>query len=57
MLGSPLAVARPVESNGEFDRLRDQRRVLSERVRDLGEQIRALEQFAAADESQTTELA
>jgi hypothetical protein len=31
--------------------------VLSERVRDLGEQIRALEQFAAADENQSTELA
>jgi hypothetical protein len=56
VLNGALAAARPPESNGEFDRLRDQRHVLSERARDLGEQIRALEQFAAVDESQSTEL-
>jgi hypothetical protein len=56
LLDTPLADARPVESNDAFDRLRDQRRVLSERARDLGEQVRALEQFAAADADQLTEL-
>ena len=57
VLDTPLGTARPVEPSSEFDRLRDRRRALSERVRDLGEQIRALEQFAAADENQSTELA
>jgi hypothetical protein len=57
VLDSTVGATRPVESNGEFDRLRDQRRVLSERVRELGEQIRALEQFADADDTQLTELA
>jgi hypothetical protein len=57
VLDNPIAVAQAVESGGEFDRLRDRRRQLSEQVRDLGEQIRALEQFAAADHDHATELA
>ena len=57
VLDNPAAVAQAVEAGGEFDRLRDRRRQLSDLVRDLGEQIRALEQFAAADQSHATELA
>lgn len=54
---NPAAASDAVESGAEFDRLRDRRRELSERVRDIGEQIRGLEQFAAADESHVSELA
>lgn len=57
VLENPIAMAQAVESGGEFDRLRDRRRQLSEHFRDLGEQFRALEQFAAADRSHATELA
>jgi hypothetical protein len=53
---NPTAMAQAVESGGEFDRLRDRRRHLSDQVRDRGEQIRALEQFADADHSHSTEL-
>jgi DNA repair exonuclease SbcCD ATPase subunit len=56
VLDNPTAMAQAVESGGEFDRLRDRRRHLSDQVRDLGEQIRALEQFADADHSHSTEL-
>lgn len=56
VLESPAATTRAVESGGEFDRLRDQRRRQSDRVRDLGEQMRALEQFADADHSHAAEL-
>jgi hypothetical protein len=57
VLNNRIATAQAVESGGEFDRLRDRRRQLSNNVRDLGEQIRALEQFADADHSHVTELA
>jgi hypothetical protein len=57
VLDTPISAARAVESGGEFDRLRDRRRQLSSRVRDLGEQIRGLEQFAEADQNHATELA
>ncbi len=56
VLNNPIAAALAVESGGQFDRLRDRRRQLSNIVRDLGEQIRALEQFADADHSHVTEL-
>lgn len=56
VLDNPIATAQAVESGGEFDRLRDRRRQRSDHVRDLGEQIRALEQFADADHSHATEL-
>ena len=56
VLDNPAAVAQAVEIGGEFDRLQQQRRDLTSRVRDLGEQVRGLEQFAAADGSQTNEL-
>lgn len=56
VLDNPVAAAQAVESGGEFDRLRDRRRQLSDHVRDLGEQIRALEQFADADHSHADEL-
>jgi hypothetical protein len=55
-LDNPVGVSQSQAGNDEFGRLGDQRRALIERVRDLGEQIRALEQFAAADENQSTEL-
>jgi len=55
-LDSPIATAQAIESGGEFDRLRDRRRELSSKTRDLGEQIRALEQFAAADHDHAAEL-
>jgi len=55
VLDNPVATVQPVESGGEFDRLRDRRRQMSDRVRDLGEQIRALEQFATADHNHVTE--
>ncbi len=57
IVDNPAAVAEAVESGAEFDGLRDRRRELSDRVRDLGEQLRAIEQFAAADHDHTTELA
>ena len=57
VLDNPIAVGQAVESGGEFDRLRDRRRQLSDQVRDVGEQIRALEQFATADRDHATELA
>ena len=56
IVDNPAAVAEAVESGAEFDRLRDRRRELSDRVRDLGEQLRAVEQFAAADHDHSTEL-
>lgn len=56
ILDTPAAVVQAVESGGEFDRLRDRRRDLSQQVRDLGEQIRGLEQFADADHNHATEL-
>jgi hypothetical protein len=56
VLDSPAATTQAVESGGEFDRLRDQRRLQSDRIRDLGEQIRALEQFASADHRHAAEL-
>jgi Protein of unknown function (DUF3732) len=56
VLDNPIAITEAVEAGGEFDRLRDRRRQLSNRVRDLSEQIRALEQFADADHSHTAEL-
>ena len=57
IVDNPAAVVEAVESGAEFDRLRDRRRELSNRVRELGEQLRAIEQFAAADHDHTTELA
>lgn len=54
---NPAAVAEAIESGSEFDRLRDHRRELSDTVRNLGEQLRAIEQFATADHNHTTELA
>jgi hypothetical protein len=57
VLDTPFSGTDAVETGGEFDRLRDRRQELSRRVRDVGEQIRALEQFAAADESHLSELA
>jgi hypothetical protein len=57
ILDNPIATAEAIESGGEFDRLRDRRRQLSDQVRDLGEQLRALEQFADADHNHVTELA
>lgn len=56
IVDNPAAVAEAVQSGTEFDRLRDRRRGLSDTVRDLGEQLRAVEQFAAADHSHTNEL-
>jgi hypothetical protein len=56
VLDTPIGAAPDVESGGEFDRLRDRRRELSNNVRDLGEQIRALVQFADADQGHATEL-
>ena len=56
VLDNPVAVVQAVEAGTEFDRLRDRRHQLSDQVRDLGEQIRALEQFAAADHNHATEL-
>lgn len=53
---NPAAVADAIETGTEFDRLRDRRRELSDTVRDLGEQLRAIEQFATADHHHTTEL-
>ncbi|MHB1469751.1 MAG: DUF3732 domain-containing protein [Solirubrobacteraceae bacterium] len=56
MLDNPVAMAQAVESGAEFDRLRDSRRQLSDRVRAIAEQIRALEQFADADHGHAAEL-
>lgn len=56
VLNQQTAVSRPVENGGEFDRLRLRRADLAEQARDAGEQIRALEQFADADNSHTGEL-
>lgn len=56
VLDTPSLAAEAVETGGEFDRLRDRRRELSNQVREIGEQIRGLEQFAAADESHVSEL-
>ena len=56
VLSQPAAAARPVENGGEFDRLRGRRAELAAEVRDIGEQIRALEQFADADTSHAGEL-
>lgn len=56
VLDNPLAVAQAIEAGGEFDRLQQIRRDLTSEVRDTGEQIRSLEQFADADGSQTNEL-
>lgn len=56
VLDTPGPVAQSVASGSEFDRLRDRRRELSSQVRELGERIRALEQFAAADRDQALEL-
>ena len=57
ILDNPAATAEAVESGGEFDKLRDRRRELSDQVREFGEQLRALEQFADADHNHVTELA
>ncbi|MBS1877962.1 MAG: DUF3732 domain-containing protein [Actinobacteria bacterium] len=56
VLSQRAAVIRPVENGGEFDRLRSRRAELAAEVRDIGEQIRALEQFADADNSHAGEL-
>lgn len=56
VLDSPTLLNEAVEGGGEFDRLRDARHHLADQVRDLGEQVRALEQFASADHSHATEL-
>ena len=56
VLETPTAAAQAVESGSEFDRLRDRRRELTQQVRDFGEQIRSLEQFADADHDHTAEL-
>jgi hypothetical protein len=43
------------EGGGEFDRLRHRRADVAEGLRDLGEQLRGLEEFARADESYASE--
>jgi Protein of unknown function (DUF3732) len=53
---NPIAVREASEAGGEFDRLRSRRRELTAQVRDIGEQLRALEQFADADQSLAGEL-
>lgn len=55
-LDNPVAVQQAVAAGGEFDRLRARRRRLSGDIRSLGERIRALEQFAAADQGHVDEL-
>lgn len=57
VLDNPAAVTGAVEAGGEFDRLRALRGELTAQIRDIGEQIRALEQFAVADHSHAGELA
>ena len=57
VLDSPPTPGQAVEAGSEFDRLRARRGELSDQARDIGEQVRALEQFAAADHSQAAELA
>jgi hypothetical protein len=56
VLDNPIAVAEATAVGGEFDRLGARRRTLTAEVRDVGEQLRALERFADADRGQSTEL-
>jgi hypothetical protein len=56
VLDNPFAVAQAVEAGGEADRLRRRRSELTSQVRDLAEQVQALEQFADADHSHVAEL-
>jgi hypothetical protein len=57
VLDNPAAAAHAVAAGGEFERLRTRRSGLTAHLRDLAEQVRALEQYADADQSQTSELA
>lgn len=57
VLDASVGVVEGIESGGEFDRLRARRHELTAQVRDIREQMHALEQFADADHSQAGELA
>lgn len=56
ILSNTTVLDRIIEDGGEFDRLGARRRELTARVRDLGEQARALEEFADADQGLAREL-
>lgn len=56
VLDDPAPPGEAVELGSEFDRYRARRAELSDQVRDIAEQLRALDQFAAADQGQATEL-
>jgi hypothetical protein len=56
LMGTATA-AHAIETGGEFDVLRARRSQLSSEIRDIGEQIHGLDQFAEADHSHTAELA
>lgn len=57
VLDASVGAVEGIESGGEFDRLRARRHELTAEVRDIGEQMHALEQFADADLSHASELA
>lgn len=56
VLDNPAAVVEAIAGGGEFERLGARRRELATQARQIGEQIRALEQFATADHDHSTEL-
>ncbi|HMS72608.1 MAG TPA: DUF3732 domain-containing protein, partial [Baekduia sp.] len=56
VLDNPFVGTQAVEAGGEAERLRHRRSELTGQVRDLAEQLQALEQFASADHDHVAEL-